>query len=107
MVTTTSPTSETFDFAYELQGSLQSGFTLQDDIPSTKKLVDPVAGTVKVVNPNGGSISLGQQIDVKSEGINIDPAFSIGNNYMFVSQANREGSRHYAFRHHHRKQDHR
>jgi hypothetical protein len=88
MVTTTSPTSETFDYAYELQGSLQSGFTLQDDIPSTKKLVDPVAGTVKVVDPNGGHIKLGQQIDVKSEGMNIDPAFHTGNNYVFVSQAN-------------------
>ena len=42
MVTT--PTFETFDYAYELQGSFQSGFTLQDDIPITKK-VDPVAGT--------------------------------------------------------------
>jgi hypothetical protein len=88
MVTTTSPTSETFDYAYELQGSLQSGFTLQDDIPSTKKLVDPVAGNVKVADPNGGKISAGQQIDVKSEGLNIDPAFSTGNNYVFVSQAN-------------------
>jgi hypothetical protein len=51
-------------------------------------MVDPVAGTVKVVDPNGGNISLGQQINVQSEGINIDPAFSTANNYVFVSQAN-------------------
>jgi hypothetical protein len=88
MVTTTSSTSETFGFAYELQGSLQAGFTLQDDIPSTKNLVDPVAGTVKVVDPNGGTIGLGQQIDVQSEGLNIDKAFGIGNSYVFVAQAN-------------------
>jgi Hint domain len=88
MVTTTSSTSETFGFAYELQGSLQAGLTLQDDIPSTKNLVDPVAGTVKVVDPNGGTIGLGQQIDVQSEGLNIDKAFGIGNSYVFVAQAN-------------------
>jgi hypothetical protein len=57
MVTTTSSTSETFNFAYALQGSPLTGFTLQDEDPSTKKLVDPAAGTVSVADPNGGHIN--------------------------------------------------
>ena len=88
MVTTTSSTSETFGFAYELTGSLKKGFTLQDYIPRTKNLIDPAAGNVTVVDPNGGKISLGQQIDVQSEGANVDPAFKAGDHYAFIAQAN-------------------
>lgn len=84
----TSSTSETFNFAYALQGSPLTGFTLQDEDPSTKNLVDPAAGTVTVADPNGGNISAGQQLYVTSEGINFDPAFATSNDYVFVSQAN-------------------
>ena len=80
------PTFETFDFAYELKGNFQAGFKIADEIPGTK-IVDPAAGDVKVEDPNGGQISLGQTTDVKSEGFNIDPAFNVGSNYVFIAQA--------------------
>src|SRR4051794_23114297 len=87
MVTTTSSTSETFNFAYALQGNGVDGFKLQDNDPSTKKPIDPIAGTVTVVDPNGGSISAGQQIQVASGGGNLQPWVTTGNDYVFVAQA--------------------
>jgi hypothetical protein len=84
MVTTTSSTSETFAFAYELSGSYRDGFTIQDDIPSTS-YVDPVAGNVQVGNPNGSTVTMGEQLNVNSEGFNVDPKFATGQ-YTFVAQ---------------------
>ncbi len=84
----TSSTSETFNFAYALDGSALSGFTLKDEIPSTKSLVDPAATTVTVEDPNGGHINSGQQIYVTSEGVDLDPGFPTSNDYVFVAQAN-------------------
>lgn len=78
MVTT--PTSENFNFAYELQVNANGGFTLQDANPSTK-LVDPIAGNITVTDPNGGKISLDQPIEGTVDGVNVGPSF------VFIAQA--------------------
>ena len=86
MVTPTSSSSETFNFAYALTGSVQGGFTLVDENTSTKNVVDPAGTTVTVEDPNGDKISSGQQLYVTSEGLNVDPVFEISKNYVFVAQ---------------------
>jgi hypothetical protein len=67
----TTPASENFNFAYELQMNGNGSFTLQDANPSTK-LVDPVAGNITVTDPNGSKVSLDQPIDVAGEGASND-----------------------------------
>lgn len=86
MVTPTSPSSETFNFAYALTGSVQGGFTLVDENTGTKNVVDPAAGTVTVEDPNGDKVTAGAQLDVTSEGLNIDSSFGVGQGYVFVAQ---------------------
>jgi hypothetical protein len=78
MVTT--PTSENFNYAYELQVDANGGFTLQDANPSTK-LVDPIAGNITVTDPNGGKIRLDQPIEGTVDGVNV------GSSFVFIAQA--------------------
>src|ERR1700753_1618177 len=74
-----SPTSENFDFAYELVNT-NGVYTLKDAMPSTK-LVDPVAGNITVTDPDGGTVSLNQPIGESVYGSGPNP------NYVFIGQA--------------------
>jgi hypothetical protein len=79
MVTT--PTSENFNFAYELQKNASGNYTLQDANPSTK-LVDPVAGNITVTDPNGSELSFKDPIQgTYNNGISAGPSFE------FIAQA--------------------
>jgi hypothetical protein len=76
----TSPTSQNFNFAYELKASGNS-FTLEDANPSTS-LVDPVAGNITVTDPDGGKIYLDDPIQGTVAGN------SVGSDFVFIAKAN-------------------
>lgn len=71
-------TSETFAFAYELNGTRNTGYTLEDAIPSTK-IVDPVRGNITVVDPSGPGVSLDQPVTIQGA--------PVGSNFIFIAQA--------------------
>jgi hypothetical protein len=77
-------TTDTFNFAYELSGSVTGGFTLVDADTSTKKVVDPFAAQVTVKDPNAGTVNEGQTVKVTDVGIdNTTTAMGTGN-YTFI-----------------------
>lgn len=81
-------TTETFNYAYALTGSIHGGFTLVDDNSASPKYVDPIAAGVTLKDPDGGNLVSGNS--AKVTGISLDwdtaDAFSTGN-FTFVAKA--------------------
>jgi hypothetical protein len=76
--------TETFNFAYQLTGSVSGGFTLEDPDPSSRKIVDPFAAQVTVKDPDGGTESEGQKIKVTDVGIDNTSTSMDKGNYTFI-----------------------
>lgn len=80
----TTPTTETFQYAYALSGDINN-LKIVDENPSSKKLVDAAATDVTLRDTNGGKLHAGDTAKVTDIGLDFYP-FGTGK-YTFVETA--------------------